>query len=142
MALALLTAGCAGQDDDTSSPQGSSTASATPHGYVEGAQEAAEQQSRLVLNDPVTGDTRTLDLITGRTYETSRTTGATDLTTDGRFGYFPTEDGTRVLDASAWTVDHGDHVHYYRAAIRDARQVPGGPGRAGARRRGRDRGDR
>lgn len=128
VALALLTAGCAGQDDDTSSPQGSSTASATPHGYVEGAQEAAEQQSRLVLNDPVTGDTRTLDLITGRTHETSRTAGATDLTTDGRFGYLPAEDGTRVLDTGAWTVDHGDHVHYYRAAIRDAGTFPAGPG--------------
>ncbi|WP_037873480.1 hypothetical protein [Streptomyces sp. NRRL S-37] len=128
VALALLTAGCTGQDDDTPSPKGSYTASATPHGYVEGAQEAAEQQSRLVLNDPVTGDTRTLDLITGRTHETSRTTGTTDLTTDGRFGYLPTEDGTRVLDAGAWTVDHGDHVHYYRAAIRDAGRFPAGPG--------------
>ncbi|MGC0379106.1 hypothetical protein [Streptomyces sp. SAI-229] len=131
VALALLTAGCAGQDDDTSSPKGSPTASATPHGYVEGAQEAAEQQSRLMLNDPVTGDTRILDLITGKTHETSRTTGTTDLTTDGRFGYFRTEDGTRVLDGGAWTVDHGDHVHYYRAAIRDAGRFP-----AGARVRG------
>src|SRR5687768_4574411 len=87
VALALLTAGCAGQDDDASSPQAGSAASATEHGYVEGAQEAAEQQSRLVLNDPGTGDTRVLDLITGKTHEESRTRGATELTTDGRFGY-------------------------------------------------------
>ncbi|MFC8370844.1 MULTISPECIES: hypothetical protein [unclassified Streptomyces] len=128
VALALLTAGCAEQDDDTSSPKAGSTASATPHGYVEGAQEAAEQQSRLVLNDPGAGDTRVLDLITGKTHEESRTTGTTELTTDGRFGYFHTPDGTRVLDAGTWTVDHGDHVHYYRAAIRDAGRFPAGSG--------------
>ncbi|MER7489131.1 hypothetical protein ABTY20_25125 [Streptomyces sp. NPDC126497] len=128
VSLALLTAGCAGQDDDASSPKGGSTASATPHGYVEGAQEAAEQQSRLVLNDPGTGDTRVLDLITGRTHGVSRTAGAAELTTDGRFGYFHTADGIRVLDGGAWTVDHGDHAHYYRAAIRDAGRFPAGPG--------------
>ncbi|MFE2282383.1 hypothetical protein ACFXAE_35170 [Streptomyces sp. NPDC059454] len=128
VALALLTAGCAGQDDDASSPQAGSAASATEHGYVEGAQEAAEQQSRLVLNDPGTGDTRVLDLITGKTHEESRTRGATELTTDGRFGYFHTADGTRVLDGGAWMVDHGDHVHYYRAAIRDAGRLPAGSG--------------
>jgi hypothetical protein len=128
VALALLTAGCAGRDDGTSSPKAGSTTSATPHGYVEGAQEAAEQQSRLVLNDPGTGDTRVLDLITGGTHEESRTRGTTELTTDGRFGYFHTPDGTRVLDAGAWTVDHGDHVHYYRTAIRDTGRLPAGPG--------------
>ncbi|MFD7698901.1 hypothetical protein [Streptomyces caelestis] len=127
-ALALLTAGCAGRDDGASSPKGGATTSAPPHGYVEGAQEAAEQQSRLVLNDPDTGDTRVLDLITGRAHEVSRTAGTADLTTDGRFGYFHTADGTRVLDGGAWTVDHGDHVHYYRAAVRDVGRLPAGPG--------------
>lgn len=128
VALALLTAGCAGQDDNTSSPEGGSATSATPHGYVEGAQEAAEQQSRLVLNDPSTGDTRVLDLTTGKTHKTSRTTGTTELTTDGRFGHLHTADGTRVLDGGAWTVDHGDHVHYYSAAIRDVGRIPAGTG--------------
>ncbi len=57
-----------------------------------------------------------------------RTTGTTELTTDGRFGYFHTAGGTRVLDGGAWMVDHGDHVHYYRAAIRDVGRLPAGPG--------------
>ncbi|MFE7766620.1 hypothetical protein [Streptomyces sp. NPDC057438] len=125
--MSLLTTGCASHDDTASAPRATASGSA-PHGYVEGAQEKAEQQSRLLLNDPATGGTRVLDLITGKTHEVSRTTGTTGLTTDGRFGYFHTTDGTRVLDGGAWMVDHGDHVHYYRAAIREVGRVPGGPG--------------
>jgi hypothetical protein len=127
VAVSLLTTGCAGENDDVSTSKTSASASA-PHGYVEGAQEKAEQQSRLLLSDPGTGKTRVLDLITGKTHEVSRTTGTTELTTDGRFGYFHTAGATRVLDSGAWTVDHGDHVHYYRAAIRDVGRLPGGPG--------------
>jgi hypothetical protein len=127
LAISLLTTGCAGHSDTASAPKAAASPSA-PHGYVEGAQEKAEQQSRLLLNDPATGDTRVLDLITGRTHKVSRTTGTAELTTDGRFGYFHTADGTHVLDGGAWLVDHGDHVHYYRAAIRDVGRVPGGPG--------------
>ncbi|MFJ8148895.1 hypothetical protein ACIQ6R_28175 [Streptomyces sp. NPDC096048] len=126
--LAMLATSCAGQDDHASADKKSSPASATAHGYVEGAQEAAEQQSRLVLNDPETGDTRVLDLITGKVHEAPPTSGTSGLTTDGRFGYLHTASGTRVLDAGAWTVDHGDHVHYYRAAIRDAGRLPAGTG--------------
>ncbi|MFE0804104.1 hypothetical protein [Streptomyces sp. NPDC058812] len=128
VSLALLATSCAGQDDSASADKGSSPASATAHGYVEGAQEAAEQQSRLLLNDPETGDTRVLDLITGKVHEVSPTSGTSNLTTDGRFGYLHTARGTRVLDGGAWMVDHGDHVHYYRAAIRDAGRLPAGTG--------------
>lgn len=127
VAVSVFTTGCAGQNDDASAPKASASASA-PHGYVEGAQEKAEQQSRLLLNDPGTGDTRVLDLITGKTQEVSRRTGTTGLTTDGRFGYFHTSGGAHVLDGGAWMVDHGDHVHYYRAAVRDVGRLPGGPG--------------
>ncbi|WP_171109294.1 MULTISPECIES: PQQ-binding-like beta-propeller repeat protein [Streptomyces] len=127
VAISLLTTSCASHDDTATTPQATVSASA-PHGYVEGAQEKAEQQSRLLLNDPVTGDTRVLDLITGKTHKVSRTTGTTELTTDGRFGYFHTAGSTRVLDSGAWMVDHGDHVHYYRAAIRDVGRLPAGPG--------------
>ncbi|MFE2181805.1 hypothetical protein [Streptomyces sp. NPDC059455] len=126
-AVALLSTGCAGQDGDASAPEARSSAS-TPHGYVAGAQETAEQQSRLLLNDPETGDTRVLDLITGKVHEVSRRAGTTELTTDGRFGYFHSAGGTHVLDGGAWMVDHGDHVHYYRARIRDVGRIPGGPG--------------
>ncbi|MFE6889110.1 hypothetical protein [Streptomyces sp. NPDC057694] len=128
LAAVLLTAGCAGRDDAKSASESPGSTSATRHGYVEGATEAAEQQSRLLLGDPGTGGTRVLDLSTGNVHETARKTGLTGLTTDGRFGYFHGADGVQVLDSGAWTVDHGDHVHYYRAKIRDVGTLSGGDG--------------
>ncbi len=124
---ALLATGCAGGADDTSARAAEGSPSATPHGYVEGAKEAAEQQSRLLLGDPGSGRTRVLDLITGKVHTTADVPGATRLTSDGRFGHFDTSRGTHVVDTGAWMVDHGDHVHYYRAAIRDVGDLPVGP---------------
>ncbi|MFK0117877.1 hypothetical protein [Streptomyces sp. NPDC090994] len=122
---ALLATGCGGEQDDDSRPAASSP-SATPHGYVEGAQEAAEQQSRLLLNDPASGNTRVLDLITGKVTETDQVTGAARLATDGRFGYLHASGATHVVDSGSWMVDHGDHVHYYRAAVRYVGELPVG----------------
>ncbi|MFH9819338.1 hypothetical protein [Streptomyces sp. NPDC017230] len=122
---ALLATSCAGQPDKDSRPAASSS-SATPHGYVAGAQEAAEQQSRLLLNDPRSGHTRVLDLTTGKVHTTTQVRGAVRVSTDGRFGYFHASGATHVLDSGAWTVDHGDHVHYYRATIRDVGDIPAG----------------
>ncbi|WP_167530215.1 hypothetical protein [Streptomyces calvus] len=127
LAAALLVTGCSAQDDDASAPASSPSAT-TPHGYVEGAKESAEQQSRLLLNDPGSGDTRVLDLITGTTHKVAGTKDTAGLTTDGRFGFLHTADGTRVVDGGAWMVDHGDHVHYYRAAIRDVGELTAGSG--------------
>ncbi|PCG82593.1 hypothetical protein CIB93_29180 [Streptomyces sp. WZ.A104] len=122
---ALLTTSCAEEKHDAARPAASPT-SATPHGYVEGAQEAAEQQSRLLLNDPDSGNTGVLDLITGKVHRTAQVKDAVRLGTDGRFGYLHAPGGTRVLDSGAWTVDHGDHVHYYSAATRDVGELPAG----------------
>ncbi|MFZ3592840.1 hypothetical protein [Streptomyces sp. BH104] len=124
---ALLATGCATQEDNDRKSAASSP-SAAPHGYVEGAKEGAEQQSRLVLNDPDSGSTRVLDLITGKVTKTDKVAGVTGLATDGRFGYLHTSGTTHVLDGGSWTVDHGDHVHYYRAAIRDVGELPVGRG--------------
>ncbi|WNO76881.1 hypothetical protein [Streptomyces sp. AM8-1-1] len=122
---ALLATSCAEEKDNDSRPAASSS-SATPHGYVEGAQEAAEQQSRLLLNDPDSGNSRVLDLITGKVHKTAQVEGAVRLGTDGRFGYLHASGGTHVLDSGVWRVDHGDHVHYYSAAIRDVGELPVG----------------
>ncbi|MFJ7062887.1 hypothetical protein ACIQVA_35290 [Streptomyces microflavus] len=122
---ALLTTSCASEEADA----GRSAAKpppATPHGYVEGAKEAAEQQSRLLLNDPTSGNTRVLDLVTGKVHTTAQVKDAVRLSTDGRFGYLQAADGTHVLDSGAWMVDHGDHVHYYSAAIRDLGELSAG----------------
>lgn len=127
LTAALLATGCSEQSDDGREPAATES-SGTPHGYVEGAREAAEEQSRLILGDPGTGASRVLDLVTGKVHESAPVTGADGLSTDGRFGFFHTDRGTHVVDGGAWTVDHGDHVHYYRAAIRHVGDLPGGRG--------------
>ncbi|WP_017572496.1 NHL repeat-containing protein [Nocardiopsis halotolerans] len=92
----------------------------TPHGYVEGAQESAEPQSRLVIADTGTGEVRVLDLITEEMTELDPVEGVDGITGDGRFAYLRSSDHgtTHVVDSGSWTVDHGDHQHYYRAPIR------------------------
>ncbi|ANN17085.1 hypothetical protein SD37_16485 [Amycolatopsis orientalis] len=98
----------------------------TPHGYVEGAEEAAEAQSRLIVADTASGAVRVVDLITEEVHETGRVDGVRALTGDGRFGYLTGGDGSvRVVDSGAWMVDHGDHVHYYRAKPREVGVAPG-----------------
>ncbi|MEU3306605.1 ABC transporter [Nocardiopsis sp. NPDC055551] len=109
---ALLLAGCAGEPPRDEAPE----AEETPHGYVEGAEEAAEPQSRLVLADADSGEVRLVDLITEETSELGTVPGADGIAGDGRFAYLNSSgDGmTEVFDSGVWTVDHGDHNHYYR----------------------------
>ncbi|MFC4564878.1 hypothetical protein ACFO4E_23720 [Nocardiopsis mangrovi] len=120
---ALLLAGCAAGPGDA--PAGE--ADDVPHGYVEGAEETAEPQSRLVLADGSTGAVHVLDLITEEVTEIGRADGAAGISGDGRFAYVTAADRetVHVFDSGAWTVDHGDHAHYYRAEIRDVGTVAG-----------------
>ncbi|MGW0641690.1 hypothetical protein [Streptomyces badius] len=122
---AMLTTSCAGEEPGARRSE-AKPPSATPHGYVEGAKEAAEQQSRLLLNDPDSGSTRVLDLVTGKVHRTAEVKDAVRLGMDGRFGYLHAPGGTHVLDSGAWMVDHGDHVHYYSAPTRDVGEIPAG----------------
>ncbi|WP_016699234.1 hypothetical protein [Actinoalloteichus spitiensis] len=97
-----------------------------PHGYVEGAEETAEAQSRLVIADAETGEVRVLDLIDEEVHEVGQVEGVGGIAGDGRFGYVAAVDDTvRVIDSGSWMVDHGDHVHYYRAEVRDVGAVDG-----------------
>lgn len=96
-----------------------------PHGYVEGAEETDGPQFRLVVADP-SGAVRVVDLITEQVTEGGRVPGVVRLAGDDRFAYPITADAARIVDGGAWTVDHGDHMHYYRAAIREVGTVPRG----------------
>ncbi|WP_067472563.1 zinc ABC transporter permease AztB [Nocardia amamiensis] len=98
----------------------------TPHGYVEGAEETAEAQPRLVVADKETGAVRVVDLITGDVIDLGRTEGVDGIGGDGRFAFLSGRGRVRTVDAGAWTVDHGDHVHYYRAPARDLGAFTGG----------------
>lgn len=124
-ALLAGVTGCRSDSEEQRKPR----ASSTPHGYVEGAEESAEQQSRLVLADSGTGEVGVLDLITEDITPLKRTDGVQGLRTDGRFAYLRTDGATYAVDSGTWTVDHGDHVHYYRARIRHVGAI-GGPGTA------------
>ncbi|BDU01139.1 zinc ABC transporter permease AztB [Nocardia sputorum] len=101
-------------------------AAPAPHGYVAGAEETDEAQPRLVAADTVTGAVRVVDLVTEDVQDLGRMAGVDRVTADGRFAFLSARDGARIVDAGAWTVDHGDHVHYYRAPARDLGELTGG----------------
>src|SRR5690606_8983163 len=121
----LLAAACGGGGSGDPGDQAESGASAKPHGYVEGAEEASEPQSRLVLADADGGKVGVLDLLSGDVTELDGGAAASGAITDGRFAYLPSGDRTRVIDSGVWTVDHGDHKHYYRAKIAEAGALDG-----------------
>ncbi|MEV0339517.1 zinc ABC transporter permease AztB [Nocardia sp. NPDC050713] len=102
-------------------------AESAPHGYVEGAEEAAEPQPRLVLADRESGAVRVLDLLSERVTDLAPAAGVTRVAADGRYAYLATPEGIRIVDTGAWLVDHGDHVHYYKAPIRDVGVYSAGP---------------
>ncbi|MFC6013359.1 zinc ABC transporter permease AztB [Nocardia lasii] len=102
-----------------------------PHGFVAGAEEVSEAQTRLVVSDGI-GGVRVVDLLTEEVTAVSESTaGAGERAAgDGRFVYLVSEGKLRIVDSGAWTVDHGDHKHYYRAPIReiDGMVLDGVPG--------------
>jgi hypothetical protein len=117
-ALLAAPAACAAPPAEPPAPE-------TPHGYVEGAEEAAEAQPRLVALDGA-GGVRVLDLVTEEVQGLAPLVAAGVPATDGRHAYLAAADGSvRIVDTGAWKVDHGDHVHYYRAAVREIGSLPG-----------------
>ncbi|MGY1653924.1 hypothetical protein [Geodermatophilus sp. SYSU D01119] len=114
-AAALALTGC-GADP---APAGAAAASATPHGYVEGAEELTEPQLRLAHVDAA-GSVHVTDLVTGETAGLGEVGEVSAVDDDGRFLFAASERAGEltVVDTGTWTVDHGDHVHYYRAPAR------------------------
>ncbi|WIB34943.1 hypothetical protein [Curtobacterium sp. MCJR17_043] len=118
VAAALLLSSCSAPDTDPPGASGGpSSTSAKPHGFVEGASEASEPQLRLLLAD-ADGSVAVHDLLAAETESLDDVPAPEHAATDGRF--LATSDGERttIVDGGAWTVDHGDHTHYYDAAAR------------------------
>ncbi|MFE1081618.1 ABC transporter [Nocardiopsis alba] len=109
---ALLLAGCSGPDPGTDVDE----TEETPHGHIEGAEELSEPHYRLVVADTETGEVGLLDLITEETTAFEGTSGVDGISGDGRFAYLHASgrETLDILDSGVWTVDHGDHKHYYR----------------------------
>lgn len=118
IAAALALSACAGAG---AQPAPSVTASASeeaqPHGFVEGAAELAEPQRLLAAVD-AEGAVRLLDPVTEEVVELGGVGAATHVADDGRFLAVTTPDGVALVDTGVWTVDHGDHAHYYAAEPR------------------------
>lgn len=112
-AVALL--GITACADPAASPASSPTASAA-HGYVAGAAEMPEPQLHLATVD-ATGRLDLLDLLDGASTSVTTLDRVSGVSTDGRFVFAAAaEQGTvTIVDSGAWTVDHEDHQHYYRA---------------------------
>ncbi|WP_375002928.1 hypothetical protein [Aeromicrobium sp. CTD01-1L150] len=111
LCLALVLAACSDSHETEPSETGS-------YSDVEGAQETSEAQYRLVLGDADDGTVAVLDLIEESVENIGQVDDLTGISTDGRFAYLSGGDGIHVLDSGAWTWDHGDHNHYYRATPR------------------------
>lgn len=115
-ALATLTvlalAGCAG----STTPSVESTTSGG-HGDVAGAAEVAEPQLQLVAIDGK-GSVAMLNLLDGAQTSLGTVEPADTATTDGRYVFATDKTGISIIDSGAWTWDHVDHFHYYRAEPR------------------------
>ncbi|WP_067696382.1 zinc ABC transporter permease AztB [Nocardia jejuensis] len=121
--MALPVAGC-GAD------RGAESADERPHGYIAGAEETAEEQPRLVVADRESGAIRIVDLTNGQVAEAGSADARQNdarrverLLGDGRFAYSVSGGTVRVIDGGSWIVDHGDHVHYYRAGAREVGRI-------------------
>ena len=126
--LVMGLAAC-GVEDSGSEPAATSGATDMPHGYVEGADEATEPQVRLSALDADTGALTLVDLLTGDPVDAPAGPdgeGSAALKeSDGRFLFTADDAGVTVTDTGVWTVDHGDHNHYYRSGPSQVGTVDG-----------------
>lgn len=112
MASACVVAGCAGNGGP---PPGQETPQGDGHDevVVDGARELDGALTKLVLVDPATGDTAVYDAVDEAETRIGSYGPVAAIAGDGRFAYLRTGDRTTIVDAGAWTFDHGDHYHYF-----------------------------
>ncbi|TFC58205.1 ABC transporter [Cryobacterium sp. TMB1-7] len=113
-AAALL--GITACSNPAASPAPAPTASTAPHGYVAGAAEMAEPQLHLATVNSA-GRLDLLDLLDGTSTSVTTLDQVSGVSTDGRFVFAAAAEqgAVTIVDSGAWTVDHEDHQHYYRA---------------------------
>ena len=111
-ALVLLTASACSGPAPVGTPAPSSSAG---HGAVAGAAEVAEPPLMLLSVDE-RGEVGLVDLLDGAASAVGRIGTPRALASDGRYAFVTTDAGVEIVDSGAWTWDHVDHFHYYRAA--------------------------
>jgi hypothetical protein len=124
LGLTACTGGSAGPPGSAASSDDAGS-SGRPHGFVEGASEAAEPQLRLLVADD-TGALALHDLLAGDATDLDAVDAPEHAATDGRFLVTSGTDRTTIVDGGAWTVDHGDHTHHYDATAQTVGTLPGG----------------
>lgn len=89
---------------------------------MEGAEEATEPQLRLSAigpDDADAGGLTLVDLLTGDPVDAPAAPDGEEPAvlkeSDGWFLFTADDAGVTVTDTGVWTVDHGDHNHYYRS---------------------------
>ncbi|WP_237569145.1 zinc ABC transporter permease AztB [Mycolicibacterium lacusdiani] len=111
-AVACLAVGCSNGAEPAAPPPATSIG-AGDQVVVEGARELDGALTKLVLVDPRTGDTAVYDAVDETETRIESAGPVTSIASDGRFAYLGTDDRTSIVDAGAWTFDHGDHYHYF-----------------------------
>ncbi|GAA1568118.1 ABC transporter [Leucobacter aridicollis] len=127
LSLALVACSAAPGPAAAPSPGSADTtppADAPGHGAVAGAVEVAEAQLQLVTVSP-DGETGLLDLLDGGERTLDRVPAPARVTSDGRYVFADSGSGVAVIDGGAWSWDHGDHFHFYRAEPAHTGIVPG-----------------
>ncbi|MFS0896515.1 zinc ABC transporter permease AztB [Mycolicibacterium litorale] len=105
-ASVCLVTGCAGAAAPPAEPEGDEV-------VVAGARELDGPLTRLVLIDPASGATAVYDAVEESELPVGEFGPVEGVTGDGRFAYLSTGGRTTIVDAGAWTFDHGDHYHYF-----------------------------
>ncbi|WP_222195151.1 hypothetical protein [Modestobacter italicus] len=116
LGVALLATAC-GRADTVTGSVAATTEAGGGHGYVAGAEELTEPQLRLSYLDGA-GTAHSLDLLTGESISLGPVGAPSSVVSDGRFLFSASGGELTVVDTGTWTVDHGDHTHYYRAQPR------------------------
>ncbi|WP_045729454.1 hypothetical protein [Pseudarthrobacter chlorophenolicus] len=111
LAVPLLLSACSAPGPDAAS----APETAEPHGYIAGAQENSEPQTGLLTVNAATGEGQLLSLLTGESSAAGTEGPVNAAYRDGRYALMATGAGVDLFDTGAWTVDHGEHKHYYSA---------------------------
>ncbi len=105
--------GCSSTAAPPAPPETSSAATGDGVQIEDGAREIDGALTKLVLVDPATGATSVYDAVDEKKPRSAPTDAVSALYGDGRFGYLRAGERTTIVDAGAWTFDHGEHYHYF-----------------------------
>ena len=112
-ATAVVAVGCSSTAAPPAPPQTSSAATGDGVEIEDGAREIDGALTKLVLVDPSTGATSVYDAVDEEETQIGTYGPVSALYGDGRFGYLRAGERTTMVDAGAWTFDHGEHYHYF-----------------------------